>query len=507
MYEIVQSYIKDIPLLSLMILTLPVGAALIWLIPYAQAARWIALITAIIDLCLAIMVVIGFDQTKEGFQFVERVSWIPSLNIEYIMGIDGISALFLPLTVLLFIGVILASWNSVRKMPRLYFTLLMLLESTTLGVYCSLDTILFFLFWELTLLPLYFLISTWGIGPNRRYAAVKYTLFMFLGGIPLLFSFILLAFHHAELSSQAIPAGLNFDYMVLLNAPIPAELQTLVFLLLLAGFAIKIPVIPLHTWLPVVSMEGPASVTALLTGMKIGAYGIIRFAIPMAPQAAQEYHWLLAGLGITGVLYGAIAAMAQTNLRHMLAFSSISHIGLVLLGIASFNIQGLQGAVFQLLSFSMVAGGIFIVTGMLHQRTGSTDVISLGGVSSSMPLLATFFFIFGMASIGVPLTSGFPGEFLILISALKSHTGAGLAALVAMVLTAGYFLRSYRLGFFGPITNKVVENSQDLLKREMFVVMVFAIVIFLLGVQPSLVFNFMEESTEGWMQHLGLVSE
>ena len=504
MHDTIQTLINEIPILSLMIITLPIGAGLIWLIPSVNAARWIALLTAMVDLCLSLLALLGFDQSKDGFQFVEHTRWIPSLHIDYIMGVDGISILFLPLTVLLFIGVILASWNNMRKMPRLYFSLLLLLESTTLGVYCSLDTMLFFLFWELTLIPLYFLISTWGIGPHRRYAAVKYTLFMLLGGIPLLFAFILLAFHQAEVSGLPIPAGLNFAYMALIESPVSAELQVIVFLLLLTGFAIKAPVIPLHTWLPVVSMEGPAAVTALLTGLKLGSYGLIRFAIPLAPQAAQDFHWLLAGLGITGVLYGALAAQAQTNLRRMLAFSSISHVGLVVLGIASFNIQGIQGALFQLISFTMVAGGIFIITGMLQQRTGSTDIMSLGGIANTMPMLATFFFIFGLAGMGVPLTSGFPGEFLIILSALKSHTGTGLAALLAMVLTAGYFLRIYRQAFLGPVNNTVIEEAMDLRKREIFVAVVLTVAVFVLGIQPGLVLDLMEESTQGWLQQLGL---
>ncbi|MDH5612552.1 MAG: NADH-quinone oxidoreductase subunit M [Gammaproteobacteria bacterium] len=504
MHETIQSLISDLPLLSLMIITLPVGAGLIWLIPSVSAARWIALIAAMIDLCISLLILFGFDQSKQGFQFVEHSSWIPSLHIDYIMGVDGISILFLPLTVLLFIGVILASWNSKRKMPRLYFSLLLLLESTTIGVYCSLDTILFFMFWELTLLPLYFLISTWGIGPHRRYAAVKYTLFMLLGGIPLLFAFILLAFHQAEISGLAIPAGLSFDYVTLIKSPVSAELQVTIFLLLLAGFAVKAPVIPLHTWLPVVSMEGPAAVTALLTGLKLGSYGLIRFAVPLAPQAAQDFHWLLAGFGIVAVLYGAIAALAQTNLRRMLAFSSISHVGLVILGIASFNIQGIQGALFQLISFTMVAGGIFIIIGMLQQRTGSTDIMNLGGIANTMPLLASFFFIFGLAGMGVPLTSGFPGELLIIISALKSHTGSGLAALLVMVLTAGYFLRIYRQAFLGPVNNAVIEQAIDLQKREILVAVVLTSVMFLLGIQPGLALDLMAESTQGWLLHLGL---
>jgi NADH-quinone oxidoreductase subunit M len=277
-----------------------------------------------------------------------------------------------------------------------------------------------------------------------------------------------------------------------------------VFLLLLGGFAVKAPIIPLHTWLPVVSMEGPAAVTALLTGLKLGSYGLIRFAVPLAPQAAQDFHWLLAAFGVTAVLYGAIAALAQTNLRRMLAFSSISHVGLVMLGIASFNIQGIQGALFQLISFTMVAGGIFILTGMLQLRTGSTDIMSLGGIANTMPLLASFFFIFGLASMGVPLTSGFPGELLIIISALKSHTGSGIAALLVMVLTAGYFLRIYRQAFLGPVNNTVIAEAMDLRKREIIVAVMLMVVMFVLGIHPGLVLDLMEESTQGWLLNLGI---
>lgn len=217
----------------------------------------------------------------------------------------------------------------------------------------------------------------------------------------------------------------------------------MVFLLLLAGFAVKTPVFPLHTWLPVVAMEGPVAVAALMTGLKLGAYGLIRFAVPLAPGAAQELHWLLAGLGVVGILYGALAAIAQTNLRRMLAYASISHVGLVLLGIASFSLQGVQGALFQLLNFTVVAGGLSLLTSFLHQRMGSTDLINLGGAGRSMPLLAAFFFVFALASLGVPGTTGFPAEFLILVSTLQSHTGAGLAALFGMVLGAAYVLDGY----------------------------------------------------------------
>jgi NADH-quinone oxidoreductase subunit M len=490
------------PLLSLMIMTLPIGAGLIWLTPDPRKARWIALLTAVVDLALTLAIVTGFDRSTGGFQFIEQHEWIPTLHIQYHIGVDGMSVLFLPLAVLLFTGVILASWTSVHTLPRLYYTLLLILESATLGIFCALDTMLFFLFWELTLIPTFFLISLWGIGPHRRYAAVKYTLMMLAGGVPLLFGFLLLAFNHANLSGTGVPAGLVFDYPTLLNETLPAELQAAVFFLLLLGFAVKAPVFPLHTWLPTVAMEGPASIAAIMTGLKLGAYGLIRFTVPLAPDAAQRYHWLLAGLGVVGMLYGALAALSQTNLRRMLAFSSLSHIGLVLLGIASFNLQGIQGALYQLLNFIIVAGGIFLLAGFLHHRVGSTDVLSLGGVAHSMPLLAAFFFLFGLAGMGVPGTNGFPAEFLLILSALKTHTGAGLAALAGVVLGAAYFLGIYRRAFLGPAHSAVITDAVDLRARELVVVSVMGLLILVGGFYPNSVLELTRTASEEWVGHL-----
>lgn len=493
----------NLPLLSLLLITLPIGALLVWLVPDPRKARWIALGTLMVDLALALVILTRFDPTVAGFQLVEETSWIPSLNIHYRVGVDGISVLFLPLTILLLIGVVAGSWNTVRTLPRLFYSLLLVLESVTLGVFCALDTVLFFLFWELTLIPLYFLISLWGIGPDRRYAAVKYTLFMLVGGVPLLFAFVLLAFSHADLAGGTPPTHLVFDYTRLLVNRLPESTETLVFLLLLAGFAVKTPVFPLHTWLPVVALEGPVAVAALMTGLKLGAYGLIRFAVPLAPDAAQEFHWLLVGLGVIGVLYGAVAAIAQTNLRRMLAYASVSHVGLVLLGIASFSHQGVQGALFQLLNFTLIAGGLFLLTGFLYQRTGTTDLISLGGAARSMPLLASFFFLFALASLGVPGTSGFPAELLILMSTLSSHTGAGLAALFAMALGATYVLYGYRRTFYGPVTNVVIAEALDLRRRELAVATAFSVLILAAGLYPALVLDTIREATTLWVSNLG----
>ena len=330
-----------------------------------------------------------------------------------------------------------------------------MLESVTLGVFCALDTVLFFLFWELTLIPLYFLISLWGIGPDRRYAAVKYTLFMLVGGVPLLFAFLLLAFNHADFSGRdCARRSWCSTTRELLAHRLPESTETVVFLLLLAGFAVKTPVFPLHTWLPVVAMEGPVAVAALMTGLKLGAYGLIRFAVPLAPGAAQELHWLLAGLGVDrcalrrGGGHGPDQSAAHARLCvHQPRGSRVA-------GHRLLQPAGHAGGAVPVAELHHGGRRPVPVDRFLHQRLGSTDLIGLGGAGRSMPLLAAFFFVFALASLGVPGTAGFPAEFLILMSTLKSHTGAGLAALFAMVLGAAYVLDSYRRTFYGPVAQR-----------------------------------------------------
>lgn len=490
------------PLLSALLLSYPAGALLLWLAPRRFSPRALAVAVNAVGVLLSLAAVAAFEPATAGFQLLERTDWIPSLNIHYALAVDGISVLFLPATALLFLAVTIASWNSVRHLPRLYFSLLLLQAGATLGVFAAIDTILFFLFWELSLGPFYFLVSLWGAGPHRSYAATKYTLIMFAGGVPLLFGFLILAFNHATFSGAGLPSGLSFDLPTLLNTPVPDGTELAAFLLLLLGFAVKTPVYPLHTWLPLLATEGPVAVVALLTGLKLGAYGLIRFAVPLAPGAAQDMHWLLAGLGVIGLIYGAVAALAQTNLRAMLAYASLSHVGLVLLGIASFNLQGVQGAVIQLLNFTLVAGGAFLVTAFLRHRLGSTDLAALGGAARSMPRLAGFFLFFGFAGMGMPGTSGFPAELLILVSALQTHPGAGLAALFAMVLGAAYFLDLYRRAFFGPVIHAPVAHARDLLPREQAVTMTFAVVILGFGLFPSLLLDLIESSAAAWVVQL-----
>ncbi|QPK62223.1 NADH-quinone oxidoreductase subunit M [Methylomonas sp. LL1] len=494
--------IDSFPLLSLC-LTWPIlGAVLLAFIRNPQWAKRFTLLVAGLELVIALVVVHGFDPNIGGFQLREEYAWIPGLNIHYQLGIDGISVLFLPMTALVTLMALLASWNTVQHLSRFHLALMLLLETVTIGVFTALDLGLFFLFWELTLPPIFFLIGLWGIGAERRYAAMKYTLYMLFGGIPLLFGFILLALNHAHLTGGDIPGDLVFSLPVLLNTPLATADQGLIFLLLMLGFAVKAPLLPFHTWLPTVAMEAPTQISALLMALKLGVYGILRFAIPLAPSAAIEHRWLLAIIGAITLVYAGLIALQQTNLRRLLAYSGISHVGLVLMGIASFTLQGLQGAVMQLLNFSIVAGSLMLVAGMIQQRLGSTDLVHLGGLAKPMPRLTTLFFLFGLSSIGVPLTNGFPAELLLLIGVLEAYPSLAIAGLFAAVLGAAYLLGFVRRGFFGPITHADVAGLRDIRPRELLLLAVPALLVLMLGLYPQWLLSSQEVTLIGWLQRL-----
>jgi NADH-quinone oxidoreductase subunit M len=481
----------DFSWLSFLILLFPLGAAITLLMP-AREARWAALSINLIALLITLGIVIGFDSQLQGFQYVEKYTWISSLNIHYFLGIDGLSVLFLPATTLLFTAVVLASWNSINKLRNLYFALILILESAVLGVFISLDTIMFILFWEISLIPLFFLISLWGVGANRRYAGMKYVLFMMGGGLPILFAFVLLAIG-GESSNYV------FDYTELVKTASDNEYQTIIFFLLLFGFGVKTPLFPMHTWLPVLAQEGHPATVATIVGLKLGAYGLLRFTVPMAPDAAQTFQGLMVGLGVIGVIYGGIAALNQTNIRRMLAFSSLSHVGLIVIGIATLSQQGIQGAVFQLLNLTMVAGGLLLLTGFLYQRVGSTDSVSLGGIAKTMPLLTAFFFFLALANIGIPATSTFPAEFLLIVSALGHYTGVGLAVLFGVVLSAAYMLSIFRKSFLGECRNDIILNARDLKKREITIALVLSLVVLIFGFFPQLILGTIEVSAQEWV--------
>lgn len=480
----------EFPWLTTLLLTLLIGAILLALLP-EKKARYIALAANLVTLIISIIILFSFDSHLSGFQFVEKTTWISSLNIHYLLGVDGLSILFLPATALVFSFVILSSWNNIQTLRRSYFSLILMLELAVLGVFSALNTINFLLFWELTLIPFFFLLSLWGVGANRRYAGLKYALFMLSGGLPILVAFVLLAVQK--------DGSLIFDYTELLKVSKDNANQTIIFFLLLFGFGVKTPLFPMHTWLPALAMEGHPGTIAIIVGLKLGAYGLLRFTLPLAPDAAQNFQWLLIALGTVSVIYGAVAALSQTNIRRMLAFSSLSHIGLVIIAMATFSLQGIQGAVFQLLNFTLFSSGLFFLAGFLLQRTGSTDVISLGGVAKTMPLLSAFFFFLGLANMGVPGTSSFPAEFLMIVSIFEHFTGVGLAILFSIVLGAAYFLGIYRKSFFGECRNQVIADAVDLKTRELLIMTIISTIVLVLGLYPQAVLDIMNSSAEAWV--------
>jgi len=490
------------PLLSLIIFLPLVGAVIVGLMRNIRLAKEFALVLAVFELLLTLLVLQLFDSSSSDFQLVERYTWIPQLNIEFLVGIDGISVLFLPLSALLAIIAMLASWKSTHHDPRFHCALLLALQGVTVGVFCALDMVLFLLFWELTLPPFFFLIGLWGIGSQRRSAAMKYTVFMLFAGVPLLLAIVLLATNHVTQVGGTIPQDLAFSLPVLLETDLPDDLQTIVFLLLLFGFAVKAPLVPFHTWLPTVAMEGPTHVVALLTGLKLGVYGILRFALPLAPVAAVEFNWALIGIGSVTLIYGALIALQQTNLRRLLAYASISHVGMVMIGIASLNSYGIQGAIFQLLNFTLIASSLMLVSGFIQNRLGSTDAIHLGGIARVMPRLTCFYFLFALASIGIPGTSGFPAELMMIIGALNAYTGLGIAALAGAILGAAYMLTFTRRAFFGPIVHNNIAQAQDLRPREFVLLSLSALLVLWFGFFPNSILDINQISSEAWLSHM-----
>lgn len=490
------------PLLSLCLIWPLLGALFLGLAKNPLQAKRLCLLVAGAELLFCLLVVAGFNPNFGGFQFQEDLLWIPGLNVHYLLGIDGISVLFLPMTAWVTLMAILFGWNSIGQLNRFHLALLLALESITIGVFTALDLLLFFLFWELTLPPLFFLIGLWGMGAERRYAAMKYTLYMLFGGVPLLFGIILLALNHAQLAGGALPQALSFSLPILLQTPVAGDLQNLIFLLLMLGFAAKAPLMPFHTWLPTLAMEAPAQITALLTALKLGVYGIVRFAVPLAPAAASEHRWLLAIIGAITLVYAGLIALQQTNLRRLLAYSSVSHVGLVLIGVASLTLHGLQGAIMQLLNFSVVASSLMLIAGMLQQRLGSSELAHLGGLAKPMPRLTVLFFLFALSSIGLPLTSGFPAELLLLLGALQSFPALALVALFTAVVAAAYILGFVRRGLFGPITQQTVARLQDLRPREIVILAIPAMLVLWLGCYPQWLLNQQEKTLAFWLQRI-----
>jgi NADH-quinone oxidoreductase subunit M len=493
------------PILSC-ILFLPVaGAAVLWLFDDEDMVRTSALTIALVELALSLFVLLRFVPDSAAMQFAEHVRWIPALGISYHLGVDGISVLFVGLTAFLTVLIVIYSWDTVRHQVKLYMMALLALETTTMGVFVSVDLILFFVFWELMLIPSYFLIKLWGGGAERHYAALKYVLYTLLGSVFMLVGIALLnlnyhqwaTLHHAE------PAY-SFDLLELLTVPIPLHQQILIFWLMFLGFAFKAPVFPFHTWLPDALLEGPIGMAVVLAGLKLGTFGFMRFSIPLLPEASksQTVVSVVMALGLAAILYGAIMALIQPDFRRLLAYSSISHLGFIVIGLFALNYQGLQGSLLTMINLGFSTAGLFFIAGFLYSRQQTTQLASFGGMAKQVPLLATFFLLIGLASIGLPGTNGFVGEFLILLGAFKAHWLYGSLAVLGVIFGAAYFLWYYERAMFGPLCKTVKGSIGDLHFREVVIAVSLSVMILWIGLYPAPFLRMMNGSVQALVDRL-----
>jgi NADH-quinone oxidoreductase subunit M len=493
------------PILSC-ILFLPVaGATLLWVIEDEDTVRSAALTITLVELALCIFILLHFVPESAAMQFTERVPWIPALGISYHLAVDGISVLFVGLTAFLTVLIVVYSWDTIRHQVKLYMMCLLALETTTMGVFVSLDLILFFVFWELMLIPSYFLIKLWGGGAERHSAALKFVLYTLLGSVFMLVGIALLNINfHQWASLHYADQAYSFDFQDLLSVPIPISQQLVIFWLMFLGFAFKAPVFPFHTWLPDAILEGPIGMAVVLAGLKLGTFGFMRFSIPLLPDASKSETVvsILVVLGLCAILYGAWMALMQADLRRLLAYSSVSHLGFVVVGLFALNYQGLQGSLLTMINLGFSTAGLFFIAGFLYSRQQTTQLSAFGGMAKQVPLLATFFLIIGLASIGLPGTNGFVGEFLILLGAFEAKWWFGAVAVLGVIFGAAYFLWYYERSMLGPVGTAVRATMSDLQFRELVIAVPLSVMILWIGLYPSPFLRIMNGSVQALVDRI-----
>jgi len=480
------------PILSLIVF-LPVLGGLILLALSDQRRGLIkvcALIICVLDFLLFLSVYLGFDPTDPGMQFIEKRLWIDQFGITYFLGIDGISLLLVGLTVFLTPLAILASWNSVKQRVKGFLFFILALETGMIGVFVALDMFLFYLFWEAMLVPMYFLIGIWG-HERRIYAAVKFFLFTLLGSVLMLVAILVLVFLNYHQTGL-----MSFDLIELYNVIIPGQIQFWLMLAFFLAFAIKVPLFPLHTWLPDAHVEAPTAGSVILAGvlLKMGTYGMLRFALPLFPEASIAFVPVVATLAIIGIIYGALVAFAQKDLKKLVAYSSVSHLGFVVLGIYALNHEGIQGSILQMINHGLTTGALFMMVGMLYERRHTRLIADFGGLAKSVPRLAAFFLIFVLASLGLPGLNNFVGEFLILLGVFKVNKFYAVLAATGVILAAVYLLSMYRRVMFGSIEHEENRRLKDLSLRESLVLGFILIFVVWIGIHPNTFLSKMEAS-------------
>lgn len=475
-------------LLSCIIFTPLAGALILLLIRSKNLVKIISVLFAAIAFLLSVFLYLKFDVAKPSFQFVEYVPWIYSIDASYHLGIDGISLLLIVLTTLLTLISLIASWNSITKHVKSFNFFVLLLEVGMLGVFCSLDLFLFYIFWEAMLIPMYFIIGVWG-HERRIYAAVKFIIYTMFGSLLMLVGIIWLGYYAGTLPGGRFTTNLVTLYQI--GPAVPISIQVWMFLAFTLSFAIKVPVFPLHTWLPDAHTEAPMAGSVLLAGvlLKMGTYGFLRFSLPLFPQASFEFLPLLAILAIIGIVYGALVSMVQKDMKKLVAYSSVAHLGFVVLGIFAITVESIQGSVIQMVNHGLTTGMLFLLVGMLYDRRHSRLISDFGGIARVVPILSTFFMIAMLGSIGLPGLNGFVGEFLILLGSFKSEfLGSSAYAIVAtsgVILAAVYLLWMYQRVFFATVDKPENEKLVDLHSHEIAVLAVIVIFVVWIGVHPN----------------------
>jgi len=438
-------------------------------------ARRVSFLGAVLGAAVVVPVWLDFDRQVTSFQFVEKVNWIDALNIYYHLGIDGLSLLLIALNCVTTIFVIVAGWQVITERVSQYNAAFLILSGMMNGVFCSLDAMLFYVFFEATLIPMFIIVGVWG-GPNRVYAAIKFFLYTLAGSLLTLVALIYLY----------RLAGGSFSLQDLYAVAIPHKAQILIFLALFAAFAVKIPMWPVHTWLPDAHVEAPTGGSVVLAAvmLKLGGYGFLRLSLPIVPDAARELAPLVIGLSLIAIVYIGFVALIQRDMKKLIAYSSISHMGFVTLGIFLFNAQGIQGAVIQMISHGFISGALFLCVGVLYDRLHSRQISDYGGVANTMPVFAALFLLFAMANAGLPGTSGFIGEFFVIMGAMEVNFWFAFAAAMTLILGAGYSLWMYKRVVFGEVGNEKVGELTDINLREKVLLGVLALIVLGMGVYP-----------------------
>jgi NADH-quinone oxidoreductase subunit M len=458
-----------------------------------RMVRWVAFVGALVSFLVTLPLYEGFKLGTSAMQFVENVPWITRFNVNYHLGVDGISFWFVLLTAFITLVVVIASWENITEKVNQYMGAFLILSGLMIGVFCALDGILFYVFFEATLIPMYIIIGIWG-GPNKIYAAFKFFLYTLLGS---LLTLVALIYLYSK-------SGGSFDILTWHKLPLSAKEQTLLFFAFFAAFAVKVPMWPVHTWLPDVHVEAPTGGSAVLAAimLKLGAYGFLRFSMPILPDASQEWSGLMIGLSLVAVVYVGLVAMVQQDMKKLVAYSSVAHMGFVTLGFFIFNPLGIAGGIVQMIAHGFVSGAMFLCIGVLYDRVHSREISSYGGVVNTMPKFAAFALLFAMANCGLPATAGFVGEWMVIIGAVQYNFWIGMLAASALIFGAAYTLWMFKRVYLGDIANDDVRGLTDINGREMLVLSLLAIAVLYMGVHPKPFTDVMDASVLELVKHM-----